>query len=109
MSKWLAMFAAVAAVSVTAGCRHTHLGDDTGNTYRRAIAAQRDSNTEAPQPLDADDADKVMRVRRGDKADRKTKSGGGVTVLSTSSASGPVDDSGGSWQGASGNIRLDAK
>jgi len=57
---------------VASGCRQAHLGEDTGVTYRKAMAAQRESDGKGPSGLDSADARRVLvQHRRGDKGERK--------------------------------------
>ena len=107
MTKRLLWAALAAALLAPAGCRHLHLGDDTGQTYRRAVDTQRDSGAAAVAPMSADDAKKSMATHRGDKPGGGS---GGATASSSSSSSGDIDTgSSDMWQGATGPIRLDAK
>ncbi len=105
MKKLSAVLLSLAMLAPVAGCRHAHLGDDTGDAYKDALEAQRNSDAEEIDPLDARDAKKVMAKHRGGKGRGKSRSGGTVTSSSSSSSSG-----GGSlYSGATGPIRLDAK
>ena len=106
MNKLCAMLFAVAMLALAAGCRHTHLGDDTGVAYRDAIQAQRESDAEEIDPMDARDAKKVLSRHRRGKSNKKTGSRSSSTSTSSSSSSG---GSGVLFQGATGPIRLDAK
>lgn len=105
MKKLSAVLFALAMLAPAAGCRHAHLGDDTGDAYKDALEAQRDSDAEEIDPLDARDAKKVMARHRGGKGRGKSNSGG-ARVLSTSSSS---SSSGNSYGPAGREIRLDAK
>ncbi len=96
------------------GCRTAHLGPDTGRAYRAAFAAQTESGEKNQGPtLSADDADHVLDVHahgaKGAKgAQSSTASAGGLPTPSLGGG-GSDSASGGAWQGASGNISLDAK
>jgi hypothetical protein len=108
-TKILAALFALAVGASLLGCRTPHLGDDTGKSYRKAMAAQTDHAAEATGPaLSADDARAVVTVHRsGAKPTTggSTPSGGMTTTTSTSSSS----SGGAAWPGATGPISLEAK
>ena len=102
---------ACALAALAAGCRTPHLGDSTGEAYRGALNAQRDSDAEAPAGLDATDAHTVLNKHRkgGGKDDRGT-GGMSTPTTTTSSAGGSTSGgAGGQWPGATGGIVLEAK
>jgi len=109
----LALCLALAAPAL--GCRTVHLGPNTGGTLHDALAAQRDSDSEALTPLSADDATAVMRAHRGKDKDAKA-SRPAVSTSSSSSGSGSGSGAGalempesGSFGPAGRQIRLEAK
>ncbi len=106
MKRLSAVLLSLAMLAPAAGCRHTHLGDDTGDAYKDALQSQRESDAEEIDPMDARDAKKVLaKHRRGKKSGKSKSSGTGVISTSSSSSGG----SGNLFQGAAGPIRLDAK
>ncbi len=105
MNKLSAVLLSLAMLAPVAGCRHTHLGDDTGDAYKDALQAQRESDAEEIDPMDARDAKKVLAKHRRVKKSDKSKAGG-ARVLSTSSSSSGGSNSFGP---AGREIRLDAK
>jgi len=104
---------ALAVAGNLMGCRTAHLGPDTGRAYRAAFAAQAEAGEKTQGPtLSAADADQVLDVRaHGAKAAKGSARGatGPVGLPAPGLGGGEVGTSGGSWQGASGNITLDAK
>lgn len=105
---------ALAVAGNLMGCRTAHLGPDTGRAYRAAFAAQTEAGEKSQGPtLSAADADQVLDVHaHGAKGAKGAKGGatGPVGGLPSPSLGGSSDGmSGGAWQGASGNISLDAK
>jgi len=94
------------------GCRATHLGSDTNVASRAAWSAQRSSEPERTPTFGADDAKATLASRRSGKG----KAGGSTapapgSILMPSGSSGGEGDSGstGAWQGAKGNMSLEAK
>ena len=109
----LAAGLALGLMTGASACRTTHLGPDTaGHTYRAALAAQRTGDeTVEPPELSATDAKQVLEVHRTGETKGSASEGsmapmGSMTSSSSSSSSG---SGGGAWQGASGNISLEAK
>ena len=93
---------------VLGACGSAHLGPDTNEAYRAAFAAQRDSDPAEKPEFGADDA-------RATNAARRSSSGkaGASTAPAPGSISAPMSlssgSSSGAWQGAKGNISLEAK
>ena len=100
--------AGVLALAVGAACRTQHLGSNTGDSYRNAFEDQRTSEPTPDDPaMSADDAKNVLRTHNA--ADGKK---GAATMGGTSSGApsvGSTSMSGGKWDGAQGNIQLEAK
>jgi len=107
MKKLPALLFSIAMLAPAAGCRHAHLGDGAGDSYRDALQAQRESDAEGVDAMDAHDAKKVLAKHRDGKASSKAKGTGSSTVTSTSSSS--TGSSSNMFPGATGPIRLDAK
>jgi hypothetical protein len=107
-TKILAALFALAVGASLLGCRTPHLGDDTGKSYRKAMAAQADHGAEATGPaLSADDARAVVTVHRSGV---KPTTGGSTTSGMTTTTSTSSSSSGGAaWPGATGPISLEAK
>ena len=94
-----------ASLVVVTACSQAHLGPDTNVAYREALAAQRESDPKHSPEFGADDAHTTNAARRGEKpkgAAAPTSSGG--SFLQTT----PITSSG-AWQGAKGNMSLEAK
>lgn len=88
-------------------CGSAHLGPDTNTANRAAFAAQRDSDPAEKPAFGADDARATNAARRSTKG-----KAGGSTAPAPGSISQPNSMSSGSsgaWQGAKGNISLEAK
>jgi hypothetical protein len=113
----LATAAFALAIASTVGCRSPHLGDDTGRAYRQAVVRQANADGESVPNLSATDAKNVLETHRDPRGERqapmKATSFSSVTPAVTSSSSsssgGSGNSGGGSWDGASGNIRIQAK
>jgi hypothetical protein len=97
-------------MSVSA-CRAAHLGDDTFVANRAALAAQRDSDPERTPTFGADDAKATLSARRSDKgkAGGSTMPAPGSILMPAPTAPANGDASSGAWQGAKGNMSLEAK
>jgi hypothetical protein len=93
---------------VLGACGSAHLGPDTNVAYRNAFAAQRASDPAEKPTFGVDDARATNAARRstGGKAGTSTAPAPGSISLPTSMSSGT---SSGPWQGAKGNISLEAK
>jgi len=122
MTKTLSLLVAgcaTAALLLAAGCRTTHLGQDTaGYTYKNAMRLQEQGDDAVEPPtLSADDAKAVMQVQRTGKAEGSnatTTSTPIITPLTMTSApagtsGAPAGAGAGMWPGATGNIVLEAK
>jgi hypothetical protein len=89
-------------------CGSAHLGPDTNVANRSAFAAQRDSDPAEKPTFGADDAYATNAARRASKGKAGSSTApapGSISApgsLSSGSSSGP-------WQGAKGNISLEAK
>jgi len=104
--------AAVAVAGMSLGCRNAHLGPDTGQAYRDALAAQRGSETAEGAPLDAEDARGVLDARRARKRSRRGSRARTASITTTSSSSSGATGAGltsGSFGPSGRTIRLDAK
>jgi len=95
-----------ASLVVVTACSQAHLGPDTNVAYREAFAAQRESEPKHSPEFGADDARATNAARRGEKpkAAAPAPSGGGSLMPIA-----PISTSGGAWQGAKGNMSLEAK
>lgn len=93
---------------VLGACGSAHLGPDTNVANRAAFAAQRDSDPAVKPTFGADDARATNAARRGTsgKAGSSTAPAPGSISMPASMSSG---SSSGAWQGAKGNISLEAK
>lgn len=95
---------------VTSACRASHLGPDTFVASRAAFSAQRASDPDRTPTFGADDAKATLAAaRRSDKG----KAGGSTmpapgSILMPSAGAGDSGSSG-AWQGAKGNMSLEAK
>ena len=100
MKKWALL------IVLAAGCRHPHLGPDTGVAYRVALAPQRESEPTVEPTFGADVATGTLAARKGGKQGGSTAAAApeALVVPMTSSTS-----SSGAWPGATGNISLEAK
>jgi hypothetical protein len=102
---------ALAVAGALVGCRAAHLGPDTGQSYRAAIAAQRAADSPEGGPaLSATDAKQVLQVHRTGEA----KAGGNGTTTGGATMAPPVlgapaGAGGAGWPGATGGITLEAK
>jgi hypothetical protein len=109
--KLIITMTAVLGLFFATGCRHAHLGSNTGVAYEDALEKQREGDDAAEAPeLSADDAKQVLREHRGGAQASDGASTAIVTPvpLMTTTSGGNVGG-GASWDGASGNITLEAK
>jgi hypothetical protein len=94
------------------GCRTSHLGPNTGDSYRAAfnkqVEAAEGSDDEAPS-LSADDAKHAMKVHATGEDKPSSPATLGAPSLSLPSGMSSSTAGGGKWPGASGNIKLEAK
>jgi len=95
----------IASLLVTSACRVNHLGDEHGKASRAAWSAQRESDPENTPTFTADDAKATNATRRSDKG----KAGGSTAPAPGSILMPASGGSGGAWQGAKGNMSLEAK
>ncbi len=109
MKRTLALALLAGALALpTVACRSPHLGADTGNAYRDALASQRDGDGAQVDDISAEDARTVLRAHGA--AGQRSSRGSARTRSTSSSSSSPAPmDLGGRWEGASGNIQLNAK
>lgn len=102
--------ASALALSIGAACRTQHLGPNTGDKYRAAFEQQREAEPgENDVEFTADDARSVLRAHHA------TDGKPGASV-SSGTAPGPAPSLGsgasmstGKFEGAQGNISLEAK
>ena len=97
----------VTSLLFASACRINHLGAEHGVASRTAWAAQRESDPERKPQFGADDAKAANAARRTDKG----KAGGSTEPAPGSILISPPTSSGtsGGWQGAKGNMSLEAK
>ncbi len=97
----------VSSLLFASACRINHLGPDHAVASRAAWAAQRESDPERTPQFGADDAKAANAARRSDKgkAGGSTAPAPGSILMPMPSASG----GNGAWQGAKGNMSLEAK
>jgi hypothetical protein len=93
---------------VLGACGSAHLGPDTNVAHRAAFAAQRESDPADKPVFGVDDARATNAARRSasGKAGSSTAPAPGSISMPTSQSS---SSSSGAWQGAKGNISLEAK
>ena len=97
----------ISSLLFASACRINHLGADHGKASRDAWAAQRESDPEETPTFTADDAKATTAARRSDKG-----KAGGSTAPAPGSILMPAPggaSGGGAWQGAKGNMSLEAK
>ncbi len=109
----LASALALSLGSLGAACRTQHLGPNTGESYRNAFEDQHAGEAgDDDQVLTAEDAKNVMRAHNatdGKKGASGKAYSAPIALPLGSSTSGGGGGGGGQWQGAQGNIQLEAK
>jgi hypothetical protein len=102
---------ALAVAGALVGCRAAHLGPDTGDSYRAAIAAQRAADSPEGGPeLSAADARQILHVHRtGDAKPGGAATSTGGATLAPPVIGAPGGAGGAGWPGATGGITLEAK